>query len=1190
MSTAKKILAVLLAVTLCVGLLAIHTFATTETQDGLEVTLTTDKESYAQGEKITATLTVKNTTIASMTDVSLESLIPVGFELAKGEAAKKTLSTLRAGESATLAVTFTADAVTENVVIENEGSPETGDAAHYGLLAVLLVICVAGAAALLVCGKDMRRRMLCLLLCVTMVGTMAAGVPAQAASEEAKIVEISTTVTVDGVEVPIAATVTYQICEEELADEDEDGLADYLETLLGTNPKQADTDGDGLSDYVETYQTKTDALKRDSDGNGVADGDEDADSDSLSNLMEYMLGLDPSKKDTDSDELTDGEEKNRYGTDPFNEDTDGDGVTDGHEIRLGTDPLTAEGSFDITQTEGVASVDIALSGDQVNSLNIEAVDAPALFSEAMPGYMGQAYNFTVDGGFDTADISFEFDPAALSEGAEPAIFYFNEKTQTLEELKTTISGNVATATVEHFSTYILLDRVVHNGSFTWDDVWDSTGTYTDVEVVLVVDDSGSMGIYGDYNDPNNERLTVAQELIDKLPNGCEIGVVWFATATKLLTTELTADREAAKAFLTTDYFTASGSYTNMYGAINEAMTLFESTDDSALRTVIVLTDGRAHDYEALHASTIAAAQDQGVRLYTVGLGDESMCIDDYLQPLARQTGGEFYFAQDADQLSWIYDEISQMIDLSADTDGDGIPDYYEDNMVAFSGIELELDKNKADTDGDGLMDSEEVNIDLVYSEDRTQVYVKGTMLSSPTLVDSDYDGISDSDDTAPYDNGFTGTLKTDYAASATSGRMDYSWFLGDNTVYNPELSRLSILLAAVIYDGGTLSLANTTDTSITGGGTITGVMEYFGMENAKTVFLGDMYTDNHLSEVGLGYHNVVVNGKLKTVLAVTVRGTNGTIEEWSSNCDIGDISTDTEGDDWENPLNHKGFDIAANRIMRIVDEYIAESELDPGSVVYWVTGHSRGAAIANIIGANLERDGKTAFTYTYAAPNCTLADDAHSYTSIFNVINEDDFVPCLPMEYWGYTTYGRATTTASIKDSYEKEWEKLTGIGDYNPDSNGMEDCVADIGYILPANSDPRVETYRYTCACHGDGSNDTITIKNGGMSEDSREKAIAKIPSNALPYCIITRYDGGWIGGWDFECCQLPSYLMQLLAAFMGGEINAYRFAIELNIAKRYEAAKAAIVSAGISGIAHPHYPESYIVLANNVTADAFA
>ena len=57
----KKSLAVLLAMVLCVGVLAIPAYAAQTSQNGLKVTLTTDKDEYDQDETITATLTVKNT-------------------------------------------------------------------------------------------------------------------------------------------------------------------------------------------------------------------------------------------------------------------------------------------------------------------------------------------------------------------------------------------------------------------------------------------------------------------------------------------------------------------------------------------------------------------------------------------------------------------------------------------------------------------------------------------------------------------------------------------------------------------------------------------------------------------------------------------------------------------------------------------------------------------------------------------------------------------------------------------------------------------------------------------------------------------------------------------------------------------------------------------------------------------------
>lgn len=132
-------------------------------------------------------------------------------------------------------------------------------------------------------------------------------------------------------------------------------------------------------------------------------------------------------------------------------------------------------------------------------------------------------------------------------------------------------------------------------------------------------------------------------------------------------------------------------------------------------------------------------------------------------------------------------------------------------------------------------------------------------------------------------------------------------------------------------------------------------------------------------------------------------------------------------------------------------------------------------------------------------------------------------------------------------------------------------------------------EVYKYTCNCHGDNSIDTITVTNYGISKDSREKAIAKIPSNALPYCTITRYDGWLVGGWNFDNCQTPAYFMQILAAQMSGELTKKQFVVDINIAKRYENAKTAVIKSAIGGLSHPHYTESYYILSNNLTNGAF-
>jgi hypothetical protein len=122
-----------------------------------------------------------------------------------------------------------------------------------------------------------------------------------------------------------------------------------------------------------------------------------------------------------------------------------------------------------------------------------------------------------------------------------------------------------------------------------------------------------------------------------------------------------------------------------------------------------------------------------------------------MQPLAEETGGAFYLSSNASELSGIYDNIGEKIDLQTDTDGDKLCDYYEDNMVVFNGIEYALDKNDEDTDDDGILDGEEVRTVVIYSVDGTQMTIVGKVYSDPTKVDSDDDGVDDQYDARPLD-------------------------------------------------------------------------------------------------------------------------------------------------------------------------------------------------------------------------------------------------------------------------------------------------------------------------------------------------------------------------------------------------------------------------------------------------------
>lgn len=65
---------------------------------------------------------------------------------------------------------------------------------------------------------------------------------------------------------------------------------------------------------------------------------DDTDHDGIANADEAKAGTDALKADSDTDGLTDREEKFVYNTDPSNADSDSDGMKDGEEIKNRRDP------------------------------------------------------------------------------------------------------------------------------------------------------------------------------------------------------------------------------------------------------------------------------------------------------------------------------------------------------------------------------------------------------------------------------------------------------------------------------------------------------------------------------------------------------------------------------------------------------------------------------------------------------------------------------------------------------------------------------------------------------------------------------------------------------------------------------------------------------------------------------------
>ena len=151
----------------------------------------------------------------------------------------------------------------------------------------------------------------------------------------------------------------------QMRDTDLDGIPDYLDD---------DSDGDGIADSIEAADSDVTTPPLDTDADGLPNFiDVDSDNDGLPDAVEDPDGdgmvspdeTDPLNPDTDGDGLTDGQEDpNKNGQhdpgepNPRSSDTDGDGIRDGRDLC----PVMAEDLDGLTDDDGCPETDADADG------------------------------------------------------------------------------------------------------------------------------------------------------------------------------------------------------------------------------------------------------------------------------------------------------------------------------------------------------------------------------------------------------------------------------------------------------------------------------------------------------------------------------------------------------------------------------------------------------------------------------------------------------------------------------------------------------------------------------------------------------------------------------------------------------------------------------------------------------------
>jgi hypothetical protein len=516
-----------------------------------------------------------------------------------------------------------------------------------------------------------------------------------------------------------------------IEDPDNDTLANVDEQAHGTSPLDADTDDDLLTDAYEIRTVATNPVDSDSNssatpvdeaGNGIVDGNEDFDGDSLENHVEQNISTDPFDEDTDSDNLTDYFEHRFDTIDPLTADTDGDSVRDGQEdpdndslvnVReqeYGTLPLDPDTDDDnVTDKQ---EVDDTLT----NPLIPDSDSNRTAFDEADNGIIDGVEDFDNDTLTTANEFDIGTDPFDADSDGDGLTDYFEYTHETLDPLNNDTDGDGVPDGREDPD-----DDGLNNidEQFAGTDPTDPDTDGDELTDAFEVNES-----YTDPTDSDSDSLvTDTDEADDGVPDSKED--LDGDTLTNEREQELDTDPAQADSDrdgLTDSYELSTAGTDPLDPDSDSTRTESNESDDN-------VSDGE-EDFDADTLST-ELEREMGTDAFAEDTDGDSLTDGfeyeyDALDPTESDTDGDGTTDAredfDGDGLSTAEEQSHGTSPVDADTDFDRL----DDSTELF---ETETDPFAPDTDDDGLLDNEEIDLD-----------------TDPLSVDTDGDGVPDGEE------------------------------------------------------------------------------------------------------------------------------------------------------------------------------------------------------------------------------------------------------------------------------------------------------------------------------------------------------------------------------------------------------------------------------------------------------------
>lgn len=184
---------------------------------------------------------------------------------------------------------------------------------------------------------------------------------------------------------------------------------------------------------------------------------------------------------------------------------------------------------------------------------------------------------------------------------------------------------------------------------------------------------------------------------------------------------------------------------------------------------------------------------------------------------------------------------------------------------------------------------------------------------------------------------------------------------------------------------------------------------------------------SHTCAYTVAKKEVLFNSTNRNLVVIAIRGTAD--NEWYNNFDFAPSHND-------NAVFSENFLYAANECL-LSCKTVLDEVTNP---LILLTGHSRGAACANLLGMymNTIYGINNVYTYTFATPRTVKKDAVNiDCSNIFNIINPNDVVPLLPLSIWNYERLGTDIILDCSNNDYKQKLDKdIDSLGSISPSIN----------------------------------------------------------------------------------------------------------------------------------------------------------